>query len=345
MSPPRIYTEFGRQPIPTGVEPWPGTTPYHRVWLAVVASACGLGTLGSWIWDKPAANTIDFAALSAVIPQAGLVASGVVATVGLAAGLIVATLIRRNIGLNQRVVFAEAMAGDVHEQVLRRMGADLHDGPAQLIGLALLYYDSPPPGQAPSVTRTPEHFKNVRGLLEEALKDIRNISADLAPPELDRLTSHQALGIAITNHERLTAVAVNARIGDLPSNLSARFNVCLYRFIQEGLINAFRHAKGANVSITTHLELKTLSITIVDDGPGFDRSKRKLGLGLAGLAHRIEAIGGTFQVISSPGHGTQLIANFDAQHQGEGYDHSGSYRRSSDVSRWGRPRPQREPSL
>ena len=144
------------------------------------------------------------------------------------------------------------------------------------------------------------------------------LSAGLAPPHIDALTTAQAVDTAVHNHERRTGVPVAHTI-DLPADVSLHVKTCLYRFVQEGLNNTFRHAKGSAVSVMASSSHGTLTVEVADSGPGLATPTRTpqtskaaglpaSGLGLAGLKDRIEALGGTLEIASVPGHGTRLTA-------------------------------------
>ena len=224
-------------------------------------------------------------------------------------------LLKQNEELNRNVVAARKMTTEMNERLLRRVGAELHDGPAQLMGLALLYYDGLRPTTQPAVsTANPQSangkFESVRGLMQESLSEIRNISSDIAPPHLERLSPAQTLELAIRNHEKRAALAVRHEIGPIRADLPAATKTCLYRFVQEGLNNAFRYASGTQPTVSAQMEQNVLTVEIMDQGPGFDSAEPTTGLGLAGMADRIEACEGTLIVTSSPGAGTRLTANF-----------------------------------
>ena len=91
--------------------------------------------------------------------------------------------------------------------------------------------------------------------------------------------------------------------------------ICLYRFVQEGLNNAYHHATGADCQVLTECSNGKIEVRVCDNGSGFDpveirREKSRERLGLAGLRERIESLGGQFDIQSSPGKGTVLIARF-----------------------------------
>jgi signal transduction histidine kinase len=86
----------------------------------------------------------------------------------------------------------------------------------------------------------------------------------------------------------------------------------LYRIVQEALTNAVKHAKASNVWIHAWKEDLVLCWSIKDDGRGFDSgviqaALHREGLGLVAMQERVSAIGGTLQIESVPGRGTELL--------------------------------------
>jgi signal transduction histidine kinase len=86
--------------------------------------------------------------------------------------------------------------------------------------------------------------------------------------------------------------------------------ICVYRFLQEGLSNAARHAPDAQVKVVVEASAEAISAVVLDDGPGFEpgpRGSRRAegGQGLAGLRDRAESLGGSLD-IASGADGTKL---------------------------------------
>jgi signal transduction histidine kinase len=209
------------------------------------------------------------------------------------------------------LVNARSVSVETSERLLRRVGADLHDGPAQLISLALLRLDSLRPLLAAEHSK-PAEFEKIRSVLQDCLWEIRHLSAGLAPPHLDCLSLDKALELAVRQHEQRTGTTVNATIGALAATVSPQLKASIYRFVQEGLNNAYRHAAGAGQMVHVVSSDNELSIEVADNGPGFSPSKIGSGdgLGLAGLRDRVESLGGKFYVDSQPGSGTRVRATF-----------------------------------
>ena len=222
-------------------------------------------------------------------------------------------LLSQNVELRDRVQRASRRTTEINEKYLRRIGADLHDGPAQLLALAALRLDALNPHLANSPSNPSggrSDIDVVRESLADALTDIRAISTGLTLPELDDLTPAKLLRNAASAHERRTRTTVDLDIQSVPDALDKSMKICLYRFVQEALSNAFRHAGGAGQRLTCRIDGEKLEVVVSDTGPGFDPSTKvegAQGLGLPGLHERIESFGGTLQVVSVPGQGTRLI--------------------------------------
>ncbi len=224
-------------------------------------------------------------------------------------------LLAQNKELQGRIAEANRRSESNSERFLRRIGAELHDGPAQLVGLALLRLDAiqplipsfAPQGGQPVI-------EVIRSALADALKEIRNLSAGLALPEIESATLAEALGIAVRNHERRTGTSVECDLAaDLPQHLPASMTTCLYRFAQEALNNAFRHAGGAGQKLRATFAHRLLEIEVSDAGEGFVSDGEpdvNHKLGLSWLADRIESLGGVLEISSSRNVGTRLIARF-----------------------------------
>ena len=217
--------------------------------------------------------------------------------------------------LNERLVQARRRTGETNERLLRRVGADLHDGPAQLIGLALLRIDAlhPETDEYDACTAV-ENFNIIQSALAEALEELRNLSAGIAPPRLNNVSLKVALELAARNHEKRTGTEVELDLNlDACPPIPIAMRTCLYRFAQEGLSNAFKHAAGNGQMVLANFEKDAILVEIRDSGPGIDPYKvhNSDGLGLAGLRDRVESLGGQFVFSSPPNAGTRLIARFN----------------------------------
>ncbi len=218
-----------------------------------------------------------------------------------------------NAELSERLADANHRASESGERFLRRIGAELHDGPAQLIGLALLRLDGAFATDGNYETRARQTLEIIRSALKDALSEIRGLSHGLALPELENLSLEDALDLAISNHERRSGTAVEVSFPPAFPDVPASVKTCAYRFVQEGLNNAFRHAGGKGQQVSLRWEDHILLIEVNDEGPGINEVQprsREGGMGLAAMRDRIESLGGSMLIRSAEGEGTRLQASF-----------------------------------
>lgn len=217
-------------------------------------------------------------------------------------------LLKENQELKMRIAGASRRVTDTNEALLKQVRADLHDGPTQLISYALLRFDEIGSGNGRD-----DAVRDVHKALDDALVELRQISAGFALPELDRLSIAQTIELATRNHEERSRTEVALKISDsLPVDVALTVKSCVFRLIQEGLNNAFRHAGGLEQNVSVCHSGDEISLEISDGGPGINDMLCPDGanrLGLVGLRNRVEALGGKFEIgRRTTGLGTALKA-------------------------------------
>ena len=224
-----------------------------------------------------------------------------------------ARLIQQNAQLRRQIDESQRRLVEMHDQVLRRVGVDLHDGPAQLISFALLRLDGlQSEGVSISEHTQTSDLERIRAALQEALAEIRCTAAGLTLPELSRVSPADVLRLAVRSHERRTGTTVACEMDGLPDQLPPALKSCLYRFTQEALNNAYRHAGGRGQAVRARCRRDSLEVEVADAGPGFDPDSKVGGgsLGLLGMRERVTSLGGTLEIESRPGLGTRLTTRF-----------------------------------
>jgi len=211
---------------------------------------------------------------------------------------------------------ADERVSESDERFLRGISADLHDGPLQLLGLALMRLDEVGNVVTSSrcdVSERTDQIELIRCLLTEAMQDIRHISAGLGPPDVSNVSLRGALQMAAESHQRRTRTNVRCEFNGPDRHIAAPLKICLYRFVQEALSNAYRHAHGRGQAVLVWCDGAKVEVNVVDEGPGLvaGMGASDSGKGLSGLCDRIESLGGAFEVRSMPGKGTRLTARFD----------------------------------
>jgi signal transduction histidine kinase len=224
-------------------------------------------------------------------------------------------LLGENAELSERVHSAAERTTTLNERSMRRVSADLHDGPGQMLSLAMLRLDGlqkrADRGDPPSAAEIAE----IEDVLGEAMADMRGVAAGLRLPELGPMGAEEVAGRAVGDHERRSGTTVELTVEDLPASVALPVKIALFRALQETLSNATRHGHSGRVrvALTGTVDrdrgvVPGMELTVTDDGTGFDTNTlpRSEGLGLAGIREQAEILGGSFSIRSVPGQGAAV---------------------------------------
>jgi len=199
---------------------------------------------------------------------------------------------------------------DAQESERARIARELHDDISQqmallTIDLTLMNRDVPPERKtlaSEALDRAQDIAKSVHDLSHRLHPaKLRLIGLITALQGLLQELAHPGIKIALT-HE------------NVPATLAPDLTLCLFRIVQEALQNAIKHSRAEQVSIQLVGGPDGLTLTVIDDGVGFDvKAAWGKGLGLISLGERVETAGGTFEILSTPGAGTRLVVRVPLQ--------------------------------
>ena len=220
----------------------------------------------------------------------------------------------RNIALRRRVQDGASRFAGMTDQALRRIGADLHDGPAQQIGFVALRLDALR-RQIGNVPAAQAEVDAIDRAVREAITEIRTISRGLSLPDIEKRPLAVLVQSLVDAHAARThdEVRLTVRLANDPPP-SVKTMVC--RAVQEGLSNGWRHGQGAEQSVDLTQTGSQLVLAVRDRGPGpvvaVPVQDGMTGLGLPGLQGRAEALGGTVALRArSDGPGAELVLELD----------------------------------
>lgn len=220
------------------------------------------------------------------------------------------TMARQNAQLRIDADRARLDASQANEQLLSRLGGELHDGPVQLLTLLMLKLSELPEREAAHAEG--HNGEELTRITQVVLTELRNISAGLVLPELEDATLEGALLLAVRRHEDLTGTSVVYSFENLPENTSHALKTCIYRVVQEGLSNSFRHANGAHQHVEVTAAAELLTVLVWDEGTGLQNrdasNEKRAKLGLLAMRNRVTALHGSLLIDASPGMGLQLRA-------------------------------------
>ena len=200
---------------------------------------------------------------------------------------------------------------EIQEEERRHLAQELHDELGQTIAaikavaVAILNDRRPDKEHIDSSVRTiveySDHIYNVA----------KNMMHRLRPSVLDEFGLIKALQNMIDDWNSLQDdMFCHFTFSNIPSDLSESLKISLFRIIQESLTNALKHSSASNVSIsmnkTSSDGLEKIDLKIQDDGVGFDKERKMIGLGLPGMRERVEMNKGKLELTSETNNGVTI---------------------------------------
>lgn len=197
------------------------------------------------------------------------------------------------------------------EEERARISRELHDELGQLLTalrLEMAWLEK-------SKTAEGENQAGVLGnsisLVEQATDELRRMCKGLRPPLLDDLGIEPAVRLLVKEFAELSGIDVRLHV-DLDErsiHVSEEIALCIYRILQESLTNISRHAGATQVTIRLSVTSNVLSLSVADNGLGFDPTNlgELQGWGLQGMRERSSLVGGELEIQSDRTRGTRII--------------------------------------
>jgi signal transduction histidine kinase len=193
-------------------------------------------------------------------------------------------------------------------QERERIANELHDVLASGLHVAILHlYEA-----RRLLSSEPDQAEQ---LMETAQQEVLNCWADarrsvvaLRPLNLDRCGLLGALQSYASRIEHTFSASVSLNVCGTPRVLQSLVELGVLRVVQEAVTNALRHSGARAISIELSFDPDALRIEVTDNGIGFDPNDAHSGSGVDSMRSRIRQLRGDVQILSDPGHGTQVIA-------------------------------------
>ncbi|NOS93210.1 MAG: hypothetical protein HOP30_14920 [Cyclobacteriaceae bacterium] len=160
-------------------------------------------------------------------------------------------------------------------------------------------------------------LKNEPGYLEQQAEtianDVRKLSHELAIPRHGTIGLPPLILQLVADAKAGTECAFHFQHYDIPENLPDEIVQQTYRVVQEAVHNIAKHAEAKSVDIQLFFRDQELTVTIEDDGKGFELNSVASGLGLTQMKSRVESLHGRFELNTAPTQGTQLMITIPFQ--------------------------------
>ena len=206
----------------------------------------------------------------------------------------------------------------------KRIARDLHDGVGQILTQINLRIDQCMANiqqlDDPQLRSKAEQcLESLPALVSEAMDEVRGIYTSIRPAELDDLGVLQAINNQCRRFgEGGSGIRIDTVFSVREAEIPEALRTSIYRITQEALNNAMKHARASRILVSLTAEEDALSLTIEDNGAGFDpRSKLNRqalpgnsGIGLSSMKERAESQGGRFEIISGKGLGTTICVDW-----------------------------------
>lgn len=212
----------------------------------------------------------------------------------------------RELEQGKQLATIEAMLSGQEEERIR-IAKDLHDGLGGLLSgikLAVMNLQDKVPGSGD----VNKGFEHTTKMIDQTISEMRKVAHNLMPEILLKF----GLDAALTDfcHAIQTSSGLNViyqRLG-IERKLSSTLETAIYRIVQELVNNALKYAAAAQIVIQVTKQADRVTVTVEDDGKGFDTQllADQPGAGLINIRHRVDYFKGTIDIDSQPGYGTSV---------------------------------------
>jgi two-component system, NarL family, sensor kinase len=189
----------------------------------------------------------------------------------------------------------------------KRIARDLHDGLGSMLSGLKIHLKL---AEKDNISAT-----EVNTLLDNSIKELRNVSQNLMPESLLKLSLEHALrDLCMANSNTITNIEFQYLIKKL--NLSKNYQIFIYRIIQELLNNALKYANASEILVSCSQNKETFFITVEDNGVGFNvLEKSNIGMGLRNIKNRVEFLNGKLEIESIINKGTSVYIELKAKNE------------------------------
>ncbi|MFY0600092.1 MAG: PAS domain S-box protein [Cyclobacteriaceae bacterium] len=190
---------------------------------------------------------------------------------------------------------------NVQEEERERISKELHDNVGQKLSASSMFIDSG------------DNIAKAKGLLDDAIADIRSLSRLLTASVLQGNTLASAFEFLLDNTPKSEIVSLKMDIDEdrLPEFIANQ----LYRIVQEALNNALKYSNAEEIILELSQGEHMFSLNVSDNGVGFDPHKTKFGNGVRNMKERVRNCNGEFNITSEPEQGTKIEIKIPIQNE------------------------------
>ena len=198
-------------------------------------------------------------------------------------------------------------------QERNRIAREIHDSVGHYLTAQSIQLENTALFLSTDLNKAQSHLVKARNLGKEALANIRTSVATLRKDPMQAKSLATITEQLIADFRLNTNIAVYSKI-DLLKTPSQDITTALYRIVQEAFTNITKHSQARNVELHLQETLQKISLSLKDDGCGFNLTDNTTGFGLQGMQERTAALNGNWKIISKPGEGCHLTVEIPVRH-------------------------------
>jgi signal transduction histidine kinase len=193
------------------------------------------------------------------------------------------------------------------EQERTRMSREIHDQLGQLLTAIKMELRTVERLIGRDGEKARARIDETIGLVDETVKTVRRISADLRPGILDDFGLSAAIEWQLQQFEDRTGIATSMDADVDEGRISRDMATAGFRILQEALTNVARHAEATEVSVRLRTEDDVFTLRVTDNGRGLRPDPNRRSLGLLGMRERARQLGGSVAVENAPASGVTVL--------------------------------------
>jgi signal transduction histidine kinase len=206
----------------------------------------------------------------------------------------------------QQKLFEDTLASsqiEIRESALQNIAWELHDNVGQMLSLSRLELNILL--SSCNIENNKKKVKEISQLIGSSLDDIRSLSKTLNPDVIDNMGFIQSIQNDIDRFNRLQFIEAKLTVHGDEYDIHQQDVIILFRILQEFFSNTIKHAQATKIDVNIYYTTDYLTITVTDNGKGFNINKIKKGSGLINMKSRATLINTTL-LFESDSKGTEI---------------------------------------
>jgi PAS domain S-box-containing protein len=211
----------------------------------------------------------------------------------------------------------------IQETERNRISKELHDGLGQELTVLKIYLTSMQNKLREDQQSLRDDCDSLLTRIDDSIENMRRLCHDLSPYLLEELGLSPSLEHLFNEVCQRNSLLCFLEIEEISKYLPRRTLAAVYRIFQEALTNIVKHSGATQVSLSIKKQARHLNFMVADNGKGFDiqsvtqRPASERGMGLFAMAERTRMLGGSFQILSQKGEGTQISFTLPLREKGK----------------------------